>query len=113
MPKRDEKIIFEDILEAINKIEKYTAGMIYQKFVNDDKTTDAVIRNLEIIGEASNQLSEETQEKYNEIIWHQIIGLRNRVIHVYFGVDTEIIWDVIINDLPDFKIKIEKMIKSL
>ncbi|MDP2209658.1 MAG: DUF86 domain-containing protein [Bacteroidota bacterium] len=69
----------------------------------DDKTIDAVIRNFEIIGEAANQVPESIQEKYPEIEWYKIIGLRNRIIHEYFGVDTEILWKIIEKDLEKLK----------
>lgn len=75
-----------DILESVEKIESYVGGFSFEKFMKDEKTKDAVVRNLEIIGETVNQIPKNTQERFNEILWRQIIGLRNRLIHSYFKI---------------------------
>jgi uncharacterized protein with HEPN domain len=72
-----------DMLESINKIEKYIEGLNYEQFVRDEKTKDAVLRNLEIIGEAANQIPKEIQQKFSNVPWAQIIAMRNRMIHGY------------------------------
>jgi uncharacterized protein with HEPN domain len=103
MPRRDPDLLVEDILTAIGKIERYTVGMNQAQFKEDDKTLDAVVRNLEIVGEAARQLPEEFAAQYPGVPWHQIRGLRNRIVHDYFGLDLELIWQVISYDLPELK----------
>jgi uncharacterized protein with HEPN domain len=98
MSKRDLKLFLIDILECIEKIESYISELSYEEFIQDAKTKDAVVRNLEIIGEAANQIPEEIQRKYQEIPWPQIISLRNRLIHGYFVVDYDIVWDIIVRN---------------
>lgn len=97
---RDFKVYLEDILEAARKIHLYTAGLSFEAFCDDSKTTDAVIRNLEIIGEAVKQIPEPVREGRAEIPWRKIAGLRDILIHAYFGIDFEMIWDVVTNKLP-------------
>jgi len=106
MSDRDWNLLIEDILECIDKIDKYIEGLTFEEFIKDDKTIDAVIRNFGIIGEASNKIPSDIKEQYKEIEWVKIIGLRHRVIHNYFGVDLEIIWFIIKNELKDLKEKL-------
>lgn len=103
MSSRAVDFLIEDIWEAIERIERYTKGMTRKSFVEDEKTVDAVIRNLEIIGEAANRLSADFKEKHSEIEWTKIVGLRHRIVHEYFGVDLGIIWQIIQSDLPMFR----------
>lgn len=84
---RDYKIYLKDILDAIERIEEYTESMDFEDFINDNKTQDAVLRNLEIIGEAVKNIPEEIREMHKEINWKGFAGLRDIVIHQYFGVD--------------------------
>jgi uncharacterized protein with HEPN domain len=109
MSKRDWNFYFEDILECIKKIDIYITGISYDDFIKDSKTVDAVVRNLEVIGEAARQVRGDIKKKYSHIPWKEIVGLRNRVIHEYFGVDFEIIWHIINQDLKKLKEKIEKI----
>jgi len=90
----------EDITESISKILTYTRSCNFEQFKNDEKTVDAVIRNLEIIGEASNKIPKNIREKYPSVPWDEMYRMRNKAIHEYFGVDYEIIWDIIVNYLP-------------
>lgn len=103
MPKRDPELLIEDMLGAIQKIGRYTAGMDQESFLQDEKTLDAVARNLEILGEAAKQLPEDFLAQYPNVPWRQIAGLRNRIIHEYFGLDLQLIWQVVHNDLPQLK----------
>ena len=99
MPKRDEILLLQDIVEAGLKIKKYTAKLTFEDFLNDEKTIDAVIRNFEIIGEASKQLSATFIQQHADIEWQRMIAFCNVLIHGYFGVNYEIVWDVIQNHL--------------
>lgn len=92
---RDPRLYLDDILEAIDKIRDYTSKMDYTAFSKDVKTQDAVIRNLEIIGEAAGRLQGAIQAESPDIEWRKIVGLRNILIHEYFGVSLPLIWDVI------------------
>lgn len=108
MTKRNYKMFIEDILESIEKIESYIKGLNYEKFTSKGMTVDAVIRNLEIIGEASRNIPDEMRERNPEIPWKKMVGLRNIATHAYFGVDLEIIWEIITKNLPETKNQIRK-----
>jgi uncharacterized protein with HEPN domain len=99
----------EDILESIDKIENYISGLEYEEFSKNTMVIDAVLRNLEIIGEASKHIPDDVRENNSKIPWKRMIGLRNIVIHGYFGVDTEIIWRIITLNLQEVKPFIERM----
>lgn len=90
----------QDIAECINRIELYTTGMDYDTFMEDIKTQDAVVRNLEIIGEAVKKLSDEFKEENNHVSWREIGKLRDKLIHHYFGINFDIVWSIIQNDVP-------------
>jgi uncharacterized protein with HEPN domain len=92
---RDYRLYLDDILDAIQKVRDYVRGMDYDKFSSDTKTQDAVVRNLEIIGEASRQLPAEVRRKVATIEWAKIMSLRNILVHEYFGVNLPIIWDIV------------------
>ena len=101
------------ILDAIAKIERYLQGYDLQKFESDDVKIDAVVRNIEIIGEATTCLDRGLKAKYPHVDWRFATAIRNRLIHGYFDVDAEIIWNTTQNDLPKLKIEIEKILESL
>ena len=109
---RDYKVYLEDILEAIHKIRAYTAGMSLPTFTADSKTFDAVAGNLEIIGEAAKGLPEPVRARHAEIDWKRIAGLRNILIHEYFGVDATIIWDVVQNKLAALEHAAQAILKD-
>ena len=103
---------FEDIQISMNRIAEYIEGLDFVSFKQDYKTVDAVIRNFEIIGEASKNLPDFIKEWYKYIPWQEMYLLRNKISHEYFGIDYEIIWDVATNYLPENKDQIDSIIKS-
>lgn len=100
-----------DIMEAIERIEKYAARG-REAFEHDELIQTWIIYHLQIIGEAVSALPNSIREKYYEIPWSQIIGMRNILVHAYFGIDVDVVWSVVVNDLPDLKQKIEKAIRD-
>jgi|ERR1043165_2240747 uncharacterized protein with HEPN domain len=110
MSKRDPLVLLEDIMLAIQKIGRYTSQMDRDAFMTDDLVIDGVARNLEIIGEAARQLPQQYRRAHTEIPWTQIAGLRNRIVHDYFGLDLEIIWQIIRHDLADLEKKITDLL---
>jgi hypothetical protein len=109
---RSYKLFLEDMQTAMIRISEYIDGLTFSDFEKDHKTVDAVIRNLEIIGEASNKLPEDIKEKYSDVPWKEMYLLRNKISHGYFGIDCEIIWDVALNYLPVNKIQIDKILRD-
>ena len=107
---RDPELYLEDIRMACAKITRYIKGMTFENFKADDRTYDAVIRNLEIIGEAAKNIPEEICLSHPEIEWRAITALRNIVAHEYFGVRDEIIWDIATNKVPRLKVQIDRII---
>jgi len=100
---RDWRVYVEDIIAAIERIERYTANQSKDSFLSNEEKQDAVIRNLEVIGEAAGKLPEFTQKKAENIEWRKIIGLRNILIHEYFGVNVQMVWDIVENKLSPLK----------
>ena len=103
MSERGVALYIADILEAIKKIELYTAGMSSDAFQRDSKTIDAVVRNVEVIGEAVNHLPADLKSRHPNIPWRLIAGARNKAIHEYFGIDVSILWQTIQEDIPMLK----------
>ena len=101
MSKRDRILLLEDMLDSALKIRHYTNDLDFDSFLGDDKTIDAVIRNFEIIGEAANKIDHDFRIRNPEIEWKRIRGFRNRIIHNYFGIDNEIVWEIIENNLHE------------
>lgn len=113
MSSRSSKLLIEDIWDSMEKIARYVIGMDLNSFQQDDRTIDAVVRNLEIIGEAANRLPESFKLQYAEIPWRKIVGLRNRIVHEYFGVDVDIVWSILQSDLPALRPAFEKIREEL
>ncbi|ASJ09161.1 hypothetical protein A3L11_07935 [Thermococcus siculi] len=110
MSKRDPCLFLNDILEAIEKIEEYLDGYDFETFVKDRKTVDAVLRNLEIIGEAAKNVPEDIREKYSSVPWRRVVGLRNVVVHHYFGVDLSVVWVIVSSQVGGLKEEVEKIL---
>ena len=100
MPPRNWKIRIRDILDCIEKIERFTRGYTFADFQEDEKTIDSVLRNLEIIGEASRHVPTDMRIRYPDIPWVEMLTMRNIVIHEYHGVNLEIIWQTVKENLP-------------
>ncbi len=110
--KKDDTVYLRHILDSIKQIEEYLRGVSKEKFMKSRLLQDGVVRQLEIIGEASRNLSEELCQRHSEVPWKQIIGMRNRIIHEYFDVDLEIVWEVAEKDLPDLKTQIQAILQK-
>ena len=110
MSKRDVLLLLEDMLESSVKIKNYTVGLDFDSFRKDDKTIDAVVRNFEIIGEAANRIDSKFRQDNPYIKWERIRGLRNRIVHDYFGIDYKIVWSIIENDLDELIVQLKKII---
>ncbi len=110
---REIKNLLEDIFSASTKIISYTNNMSFEEFLQDDKTIDAVVRNFEIIGEASNRIPDDFKTEHPEIEWWRIIGFRNRIIHEYFGVDYENVWRIRNENIPILSDFIEQILDDL
>jgi len=100
MSKRSDRELLSDILEAIQRISTYIADSDYDTFAHDTRTQDAVIRNIEILGEATKKLSEEFRAAHKDVPWKSIAGTRDRLIHDYFGVNLDIVWQIAKLELP-------------
>lgn len=109
MSKRDISVLLADMLEAIENIQQYSKGLTFESFTQDRLRTDAIVRNFEILSEAANRVPKEYQDLHAEIEWAQIIGLRHRIIHGYFDVKLNVVWETIQRDLSPLKEKLEKL----
>ena len=108
--KKDNLIYIHHISDCISKIDTYTANISQNDFLNNSLIHDAVIRNFEIIGEATKKLSEDFRIKYPDIEWKKIAGMRDKLIHDYIGVDLWAVWAVVIEIIPEFKKQIQEII---
>jgi uncharacterized protein with HEPN domain len=109
MSERSTALLINDMIEAARNIKSYVKGMSYESFIKDAKTRDAVVRNFEIIGEAAGNLPERFIQENAGVDWRQVKGLRNRLVHGYFGVDYAIVWNVIIGYIDSFLQTIERI----
>ena len=110
---KDNKVFLLDILDRIGAIDTYLDGYDFAQFESDRKTVDAVVRNVEVIGEAANNLTRGFRSANPQIEWRKIIDTRNRIIHGYASVDLDIIWSITQSDLDSLQIEIEKLLESL
>lgn len=111
--KRDQRLYLDDIIQSIQAIEDYIQGVTQEQFNTSQLLQDAVVRRLEIIGEAAGHLPKELTDRYPEIPWRRISGMRNRITHEYFGIVFERVWEVTEKDLPVLKANILKMMQEL
>jgi uncharacterized protein with HEPN domain len=112
MSNREDDDFLRDIREASRRIKMYTDAMTYDRFLADIKTQDAVDRNLEIIGEATKSISTELQEKYPDVPWKGMAGVRDRLIYHYFGVNLDIVWDIVTVELLVLESQIEAILQQ-
>lgn len=110
---RDQKLLLEDILESIGIIESQVKGADKSKFMGDIPFQDAIIRRLSVIGEAAKNVSKELKEKHKNINWKGIIGMRNLIVHEYFEMDLDLVWEAVERDIPILKRAINEMMKEL
>lgn len=108
-----DKVRLKHIIEAIQEIESYLIDADFYIFLENSMMRFACIKQMEIIGEASNQVSDDTKAKFTNIEWSQIVGMRNVFVHEYFGVDSSLVWEIIKSDLPELKIKILEILNSM
>ena len=110
MSKRSSNLLLLDMKEAAEKILKYTKGLSFEDFLTDDKTIDAVVRNFEIIGEASLRIDEDFRFEHPQIEWKKLRGFRNRIVHDYFGIDYEIVWSILTQDLEELVFQLDQLL---
>lgn len=111
--KRDHSLYIKDILDAIQRIEDFVRDITFEEFVQDDKTSSAVLRKLEIIGEATKKIPADTRKSHSQIPWKEMAGMRDKIIHFYFGVDYEIVWKVIQERLPEILQEMKRILREL
>jgi uncharacterized protein with HEPN domain len=110
---RDFADYVSDMLNSLKELEQFTAGMNFETFARDRKTINAVVRSLEVMGEAAKRIPEDIRTRHAAIPWKRIAGMREKLIHQYWGVDTEIVWTVIKEELPPIKPLIENVLRNL
>ncbi len=111
-PRRDRHYL-SDILEAMQRIIAYTENLSYEQFLNERLVQDGVLRNFQLVGEATKKLSSQTRNAYPDLPWHRMAGMRNRIVHEYFSIDEQVVWDVAVRDLPRLVPQLEAMIQQL
>ena len=111
--KLGDKVRLQHILDSIQEIESYLVDVDFEDFIENSMMRFACIKQMEIIGEATNHVTEEVKAEFSEVEWGQIIGMRNIFVHEYFGVDTNLVWEIIKRDIPILKIRISDILQSL
>ena len=113
MKKRDSKLFIKDIVDAMGHIEEFIEDMALDELEADEKTSSAVIRKFEVIGEAAKYMPKKIKDKHKDVQWKSMAGMRDRLIHAYFGIDYNLVWAAIKTEIPKLKPKLEKMLSSL
>lgn len=108
---REHRLFLEDMREACEKVIRHTRGLTREQFLQDDKTFDAVMRNVEVIGEAAKHIPAEVRQQHPDVDWRKVAGLRDMVIHEDFGIDHEIIWDMITREVPVLLEQLKRMLR--
>ena len=111
--KRDYKLFIKDILESIERIDEFVEDINFDKFVQDDKTSSAVVRKIEIIGEATKNIPKHIRQRYKDVPWSDMAKMRDKITHFYFGIDYEVVWKVIKERLPEIKPIIHKILDEM
>ncbi len=110
MKRNDDLTLLGDVLDAIRRIEDYTRSVGKEDFLDNFMMQDAVVHQIEIIGEASNSISDEFQEEHSELPWMQMRAIRNKIVHDYRGINLQIIWDTVRNDLPSLEVQVREIL---
>jgi uncharacterized protein with HEPN domain len=110
---KDDLVFIEHILDSINAIKEFSKGITINELTSNRLKRDAIVRNIEIIGEAIKNISKETKDRYNHVQWKDIVGARDKMIHNYLGIDYEIVWEIIKKDLPLLEKQIKEIKKDL
>jgi len=111
--KKDDSVYLHHIIDAFALIEHYMDNASHEEFLRNRLLQDGVIRQLEVMGEAARNISEDLRNEHPQIPWRQMIGLRNRMIHAYFNVDLQIIWEIVKGDIPDLKQKMKQLLDAI
>jgi uncharacterized protein with HEPN domain len=111
--KRDSTLYLSDIIENMDDAAKFLGALRFEDFVKDKKTTNAVVRSIEIIGEATKHISEEIRSKRPDVPWKNMAGMRDRCIHDYLAIDFEMVWNVVKNDVPRIRPLVQSLLAEL
>jgi uncharacterized protein with HEPN domain len=111
--KKDDRIYLDHILDSFAKVGQYLEDVGYEDFQGDEEKQDAVIRKIEVAGEATKRLSVEFREKYSQVPWRAIAGMRDKLIHDYFDIDLDTVWETATKDIPDLILEIESIIERM
>ena len=110
--KRDYKLYLDDLIESIEKIEEYVQRLSFDDFTQDGKTIDAVVRNLEVMGEAAKHIPQKLRDKYPAVPWREMAGMRDKLIHGYFGINLDVVWKTIEKRLPETKTSLKQILRE-